>query len=595
MYVPSVKQIGRSQYLKLFICAFAMTTGSQSFAQDFPVVQMIKRNATNFAIDGNNNGADGQDVFLWSQNERNRNQQWYEIVRGNGHYSYQKYGTNFCLDGGNGGENGQNVYMWNCDAGNQNQQWVKVNVGGGHFRLEKRNAPGFSIDGNRGGAKGQSIYLWESNNANYNQHWEFNYISGGDNYDPTAKSLSDLRDAVRGSNQTIVMRPGTYNIESLAADQRSFEITGNNNTIDMTDVRIEFPVNATSRSHFDITGTGNTFIGGTLVNTYPSGVEVITDYVSYNQDRENLANGADMHFRIEGDNTTVIGTKMIVRGSFPFGYGSTFGIGAGNSFGLSKRAGMQIIAENTVIDGISLTVEAFGHGIFIQEPADNTIIRNTLVQGLVRPTNDILAEGRGSLPDMTDYRDSDGNSIARNEILSLAEDGIRSYSRSGSVVVENSTVKRMRGGIRLYLADSATVSNSVAVDNGNTNFNLPRDGIVENSVGNFTNGPLHDFAAARSGQDLEITILPSPNAIGSHNIADIEGNDHNIVFHRAKGPEDSDEQRVIKVHGNNSTIRNETEYTIELDEDSSGNTVISAGDVRDYGSNTVSRIDLNLL
>ena len=229
-----------------------------------------------------------------------------------------------------------------------------------------------------------------------------------------------------------------------------------------------------------------------------------------------------------------------------------------------------------------------------QNPADNTTIRNTLVQGLVRETNDMLAEGRGSLPDLNDYLTVDGDPIPRNEVLSLAEDGIRSYSRSGSVRVENSTVKRMRGGIRLYLADSATVVNSTALDNGNTNFNLPRNATVENSVGNFTNGPLHDFASARSGQNLEITILPSPNAIGSHNIADVQGDDHSIVFRRGNGREDTDERRVIKVYGNNSTIRNETEYTIELDGDSRGNTIISAGEVRDFGSNSVSRIALDL-
>ena len=367
MYVNFFKQMTRNRRLKLSFCVLAMTVSSNSFAQDYPVVQMIKRNATSFAVDGNNGGADGQDVYLWSENDRNRNQQWYEIYRGNGRYSFQKVATDFCLDGNTAGENGQNVYLFHCDENNWNQQWVKVNVGGGHYRLQKRNAPEYSIDGNRGGARGRSIYLWESNNANYNQHWLFNYISGGDNNEPTANSLTELRDALRGNNQTIVMRPGRYNIEELASDQRFFEITGSNNTIDMTDVHIEFPVNATSLSHFAFTGTGNTFIGGTLENTYPSGIQRITDYVSYNQDRDQLANGADMHFKVAGDNTTIIGTKMIVRGSFPFGYGSTFGIGGGSTFGLSKRGGMQIIAENTVIDGIQMTVESYGHGIFISK------------------------------------------------------------------------------------------------------------------------------------------------------------------------------------------------------------------------------------
>ena len=115
---------------------------------------------------------------------------------------------------------------------------------------------------------------------------------------------------------------------------------------------------------------------------------------------------------------------------------------------------------------------------------------------------------------------------------------------------------------------------------------------MTNSVGNFTNGPLSDFRLSRSNQNLEITILPSPNAVGAHNIADILGNSHDIVFHRADGPEDTGENRVIVVYGNNSTIRNETEYEIVLESGTSGNTIISAGDVTDNGLNSVSRIDL---
>lgn len=138
------------------------------------VVQLIKRNASGYAIDGNHGGADRQNIYLWSQNRNNVNQQWIEIDRGNGYYSYQKQGTNFCIDGNNGGDNGQNVYLWTCGTNNQNQHWRKVNVGSGNYRLEKRNSPGYSLDGNNGGADGQNLYLWQSNDNNQNQHWTFN-------------------------------------------------------------------------------------------------------------------------------------------------------------------------------------------------------------------------------------------------------------------------------------------------------------------------------------------------------------------------------------------------------------------------------------
>ena len=409
-------------------------------------------------------------------------------------------------------------------------------------------------------------------------------------------SLGGLREAVRsGNNQTIIMQPGNYNITELSRNDRTFVINGNNNVIDLTGVHIDIPVNATEEEHFLFLGSGNTLRNGTIENTYPNGEVEITDFVSYNEDRDNLANGNDVHIRLTGSDNSVIGTKIIVRGSFPFGYGSYFGIGRNHVFRLVKRGGIQIGGPNALIDDVEVYLHAFGHAIYMQDDADNTIIRNCLVEGLVRETNDILAEGRGSLPDQANYRDEEGTPIPANEVESLAEDGIRSYGRTGSVTVDNCVVRGMRGGIRLYLASNATVSNTTAVDNGTANWNLPNNATVTNSSGNFTYAPLNDHRLGRSRQNIDMTILPSPNAIGSHNIADILGNDHEIVFRRVPGPEDTAEQRVIVVSGDGSTIRNETEYTIVLESGANDNRIISAGDVIDNGrDNDVSRIPLDL-
>ena len=135
------------------------------------VVHIRKRNATNFAIDGNQGGKDGQNVYLWSSNTSNQNQQWVEINRDGGFYTYQKAGTNYCIDGGKGGANRQNVYLWTCSANNQNQHWRKVSVGGGAFRLEKRNAPAYSLDGGSGGADAQNVGLYSSFVNSQNLHW----------------------------------------------------------------------------------------------------------------------------------------------------------------------------------------------------------------------------------------------------------------------------------------------------------------------------------------------------------------------------------------------------------------------------------------
>ena len=139
------------------------------------LVAMRKGN-THYAIDGDNGGANHQNVYQWSYNPATPNQQWEEINKGNGYYAYKKHNTNFCLDGGKGGTNGQNVFLYTCGASNQNQHWKKISVGNGKYRLEKRNAPGFSIDGGNGGANGQNLYLWTSSNSNANQQWVFSTL-----------------------------------------------------------------------------------------------------------------------------------------------------------------------------------------------------------------------------------------------------------------------------------------------------------------------------------------------------------------------------------------------------------------------------------
>ncbi|MCH6259535.1 hypothetical protein MLD52_23465, partial [Puniceicoccaceae bacterium K14] len=86
--------------------------------------------------------------------------------------------------------------------------------------------------------------------------------------------------------------------------------------------------------------------------------------------------------------------------------------------------------------------------------------------------------------------------------------------------------------------------------------------------------------------DIEWTIIPSPHAVGPHNLCDVLGNGHTIVFHRTEGPIDEN-LRPIVVTGSNSTIRNETEYPIILESTATGNTIISVGPVTDNGSDNV--------
>lgn len=137
------------------------------------LVHMKKRNMSGFAIDGNRGAIDGQVLYIWTSNTANVNQQWVEIDRGSGYYSYQKRNTNLCIDGQPGGAIRQDVILDQCSANDHDQHWKKVDSGAGHYRLEKRNAPEYSIDGNNGGDDGQFMYLWNSSSTNQNQQWFF--------------------------------------------------------------------------------------------------------------------------------------------------------------------------------------------------------------------------------------------------------------------------------------------------------------------------------------------------------------------------------------------------------------------------------------
>lgn len=135
------------------------------------LVQIIKSNAPGFAVDGLNGASNGQNVHLWTLDPDNPNQQWVEINRGDGYYSYRKQGTTHCLAGGTGGSNGQNVYLWRCGKNNQNQHWQKVAGGTDTVQLRKRSSLGFALDGGNGGSAGQNVRQYDSRNSNQNLLW----------------------------------------------------------------------------------------------------------------------------------------------------------------------------------------------------------------------------------------------------------------------------------------------------------------------------------------------------------------------------------------------------------------------------------------
>lgn len=138
-------------------------------------VQIRKRNASNFVLNGGSGAVRGQAVTLFGYRDNHVNLTWEEIDRGNGYFSYQKKGTNVSIDGGSNGSRNQAVKLQLTGSNNQNQQWKKISKGNGFFQLQKRNAPDFVLNGGSGGKDRQPVTLWSSSSTSHNLQWSFEY------------------------------------------------------------------------------------------------------------------------------------------------------------------------------------------------------------------------------------------------------------------------------------------------------------------------------------------------------------------------------------------------------------------------------------
>jgi hypothetical protein len=351
----------------------------------------------------------------------------------------------------------------------------------------------------------------------------------------------------------------------------------------------------------------------------------VIDFGGYNQ-RRKLGGMTDI--AVSGDDNRIIGVKMTVRGSFPYGYGNMYGIGRGNVVGLKKHCGIRITGDRAIIDGCDIKMEAFGHVIYVQG-GDRTTVRNTVIEGTLRPSNDCYNEtDPGDLAKRFNYQlqwpeSVRGLPIPRDHMLNCTEDGIRAYKGAGDMIVENCVVKKCRGGIKLYMAKSAKVSNCQVLDCVVQGYSLPSRGVITNSSGNAAYGPLlYIHFDGHSNQTIDLEVLPSPHALGDHPLAAIKGHGHSITFTQASGPTpetlrpivvgypmrfdflcldypdvpDGYEEHFAKYspktyEASGITINNDTAHSVVLGKLSERNTVASVGRVTDLGAdNRVSRV-----
>lgn len=357
-------------------------------------------------------------------------------------------------------------------------------------------------------------------------------------------SLDALRGYVRQDGVKVRLQPGTYTLDRASA-RHFIEISAADSRWDLRGVKLridtrlfrQFGAGRDPRYPFycvfSLTGNRIEFTGLTTENF---------------GDQPGLQ-GKNKIFSITGSDVVLRDVDITTSGSSPWGYGSLFGIAGGD---VRKMNGIRIgwPAKNVQVLDCRVHMRAMGHALFVQGAA-NTVIRNCHVDGLLRPTNEILAETAGYAFDRQfrtrghDYSEgvtlgADGR-IVPDEMIALSEDGIRLYPEGGAgrptgpTTIENCTVVRMRRGICTGLGRAADrIVNCQVRECVAAGFNLGSGDVVKRcrADAKYAEALCLPYLASRGAQ-VDLEILDSRGGLANDLLAVINGHEHHVRLHTA--------------------------------------------------------------
>ncbi|MDF7808535.1 hypothetical protein P4E94_13875 [Pontiellaceae bacterium B12219] len=354
-------------------------------------------------------------------------------------------------------------------------------------------------------------------------------------------SLEALRAYAPRDHTKVRMKPGVYRVDD-APDHHFFRFTGHDSHFDLTGVTFEID-NRLFNKFGDVPGK----------NGFYCVIDLIGDRITFeglttkNIGAESSAQSRNKIFNVVGSEVTLKNIDITTSGSRPWGYGSLYGI-FGNT--VRKMNGIRVgtPAKDSKLINCRVHMRAMGHAIFVQG-AENTLIEDCHVDGLLRPTNEILAEESGYAfeknfkarpgPYVEGVNVGLDGTILPDEMLALSEDGIRMYGsggegdvKTGNTTIRNCTVTRMRRGICTGLGPGAdTVINCEVTDCVAAAYNVGSGDVLSTCRANarYAEALSCPYYGSKNAI-IDLEILDSRNGLANTVLATINGNGHTITI-----------------------------------------------------------------
>ncbi len=362
---------------------------------------------------------------------------------------------------------------------------------------------------------------------------------------PDGFTVVDTLDELRGyANQPLAkvrLKPGVYTLDR-ALFRHFIELTGRDSQWDLRGVTLRIDTKlfrqfgggpgtpGPSYSVFSLTGARVRLEG---LNT-----ENIGDLPG--------AHARSMIFNLTGQGVVLRNVEITTSGSSPWGYGSLFGTSGPD---VKAMDGIRIAwpAKEVAVVGCRVHMRSFGHGILVQG-AQNTLLQDCQIDGLLRPTNEILAEkagyafGRTFTARARNY--SEGvylgptGAILPDEMIALSEDGIRLQEQAGPdrptgpTKIIGCTVTRMRRGICTGLSPGADVIlNCVVRECVAVGFNVGAGDVVRNSRADAKYAEALSLPSMiADGAEVDLEILDSRGGLANPLLAVVNGTNHHVTL-----------------------------------------------------------------